>query len=302
MDYIYMSLAIFILLAVISVMSTRSVVRIQQSEVMIIERLGRFNRLLRPGLHVYIPFWESPRFIIWRFIEHDPEGNISYIHRKISRIDLKETVYDFAWQEVITRDNVILKINALLFYQVTDAEKVAYEINNLPFAIEELARAALRSLIGTMTLDETLSSRTNINKELRIILDDAASKWGVKVSRIELQEIDPPAKIREAMEAEMRAERNSRAMIIEADAEKKSQILRSQGEAFAIDCITKMLIGSKIDPTQYMIAMRYIETFKEMVSGKDNKVVYLPFEATAMLSALGGIKDIFKDMKPSPES
>lgn len=313
---------------------TRSILLVRQSEAMVIERLGKFNRLIYAGLRVLVPLLESPRSIEWRYIEHDAEGKITFQHRKISRIDLRETVYDFPKQTVITSDNVVIEIDALLSYQITDPKNVAYEINNLPFAVEKLTQTALRSLIGGMTLDQTLASREVLSENMRVILDEATEKWGVKINRVSLQDINPPKDIRDDMEKVLRAERSRRAAVTEAEgkktaailesegqqgaivnnaeAEKRSLILKSEGEAYArvriaqaeadaIRRITEALHDSKIEPTQYMIAMRYIETLKEMVSGKDNKVVYLPFEATGMLSALGGIKDIFKDMNSSPK-
>ena len=334
MNYILLLLATLAGL-ILLLFLTRSVLLVRQSEAMVIERLGKFNRRIFPGLRFLIPFLESARSIEWRYIEYDAEGKMSFQHRKISRIDLRETIYDFPKQNVITSDNVVTEINALLSYQITDPKNVAYEINNLPFAIEKLAQTALRSLIGEMTLDQTLASREVLSEKMRVILDEATDKWGVKINRVSLQDINPPEEIRDDMEKVMRADRDRRAAVTQAEgkktaailesegqqgaivnnaeADKRRLILKSEGEAYArvrvaqaeadaIRRITEALHDSKIEPTQYMIAMRYIDTLKEMVSGKDNKVVYLPFEATGVLSALGGIKEIFKDMNPAPKS
>ena len=241
-------------------------------------------------------------------------------------IDLREQVYDFPSQQVITRDNVTTEINALLYFQITDPKKAVYEIDNLPNAIEKLTQTSLRNVIGELELDETLTSRDTINTKLQAILDDATNKWGVKVNRVELQDITPPESVRVAMEKQMQAERNRRAEILnaegekqslilrsegekasrinEAEAHKQSEILRAQGEAQAIilnaqaeaDAIRKVaeaVTAGKTDPAAYMLAMKYIDTLREMTSGKDNKTVYVPYEASSVLSSLGSIKTIF---------
>jgi regulator of protease activity HflC (stomatin/prohibitin superfamily) len=246
---------------------------------------------------------------------------------KKERIDLRETVYDFPKQNVITKDNVMTEINALLYFQVMDPVKAMYEIENLPLAIEKLTQTTLRNVIGELDLDECLTSRDTINHKLRAILDDASSKWGVKVNRVELQDINPPRDIREAMEKQMRAERDKRAQIIDAEGSKRAVILqaeavqqkqineaegqkqaqvleaegdaqarirRAQGEAEAIRLVTEAIKGANSDPASYLIAMRYLETFQEMTSGKDNKVVYIPYEASGVLSSIGGIKDMLE--------
>jgi regulator of protease activity HflC (stomatin/prohibitin superfamily) len=246
------------------------------------------------------------------------------------RIDLRETVFDFPRQNVITRDNVVTEINALLYFQVIDPKRAVYEVMNLPQAIEKLTQTTLRNVIGEMDLDETLSSRDKINTKLRGILDQATEKWGVKVTRVELQDINPPKDIRDAMEKQMRAERDRRATILEAEGTKRSQILQAEGqkeaainqaqgrkeaaileaegiaqarirvaeaEAEAIRRITAALATIDSNPANYLIAMKYIETLREMVSGKENKVVYLPYEASAVLGAIGGVKNLF-DVSP----
>ena len=244
---------------------------------------------------------------------------------KRERLDLRETVYDFPKQNVITRDNVMTEINALLYFQIMDPVKAVYEIENLPMAIEKLTQTTLRNVIGELDLDECLTSRDTINHKLRTILDDASNKWGVKVNRVELQDINPPRDIREAMEKQMRAERDKRAQIIdaegtkravilgaeaiqqkqinEAEGQKQAQVLeaegdaqarirRAQGEAEAIRLVSEAIQGTHADPASYLIAMRYLETLQEMTSGENNKVVYIPYEATGVLSSLGGIKDM----------
>lgn len=173
---------------------------VNQAEVIIIERLGKFSRILTPGLHSIVPFVERPRRVLWSYVT-EAEGKRHYRYTKMfERLDLRESVYDFPRQNVITKDNVTMEINALLYYQITDPKSAIYEIDNLPLAIEQLTQTTLRDVVGSMTLDETLTSRALINDRLRIILDEATDKWGVKVNRVELKEINPPSDIRHAME------------------------------------------------------------------------------------------------------
>ena len=244
-----------------------------------------------------------------------------------AKIDLREQVYDFPKQNVITKDNVTTEINALLYFQIVDPIKSVYEIDNLPNAIEKLTQTTLRNVIGELELDETLTSRDTINAKLRAVLDDATNKWGVKVNRVELQDITPPETVRQAMEKQMQAERNRRAEILKAEGEKQSAILNSEGEktsainkaeavkqstlleaegvakakimqaeaeAQAIQLVADAIKATKTDPATYLLATKYIETLKEMTSGKDNKTVYIPYEATNMLGSIGGIKEMFK--------
>lgn len=299
---------------------------VQQSETMVIERLGKYSRTLEAGINIIWPIIDKPRDIMWRFMKEGLDGKNIILKTSVNRIDLRETVYDFPKQNVITKDNVVTEINAILYFQIIDPVKSVYEISNLPDAIEKLTQTTLRNVIGDMNLDETLTSRDTINGKLRAVLDEATHKWGVKVNRVELQDINPPHDIRDAMEKQMRAERDKRASILVAEGEKQSQILQSegqklaainkaegekqsyilraegeaqakiktaQGEAEAIEKITKAVSATKSDPINYLVAIRYIDTMKDMVSGKDNKVIYLPYEATGVLSSIGGIKDMF---------
>ena len=320
----YIVLGVVILLAIVIISAGVKVV--PQSETRVIERLGRFHSVLSPGLNFIIPFVDKPKTIYTRRVESNGPGR--YYVRTIATtvIDLREKVYDFPSQQVITRDNVTTEINALLYFQITDPKKAVYEIDNLPNAIEKLTQTSLRNVIGELELDETLTSRDTINTKLQAILDDATNKWGVKVNRVELQDITPPESVRVAMEKQMQAERNRRAEILnaegekqslilrsegekasrinEAEAHKQSEILRAQGEAQAIilnaqaeaDAIRKVaeaVTAGKTDPAAYMLAMKYIDTLREMTSGKDNKTVYVPYEASSVLSSLGSIKTIF---------
>jgi regulator of protease activity HflC (stomatin/prohibitin superfamily) len=315
---------VLIAIAVLVIIFTIAGVRIvQQSETVIVERLGKYSRTLSAGINIIIPIVDRPRSIIWRYTREGYDGRSYVVKRLVNKIDLRETVYDFPRQNVITKDNVVTEINAILYFQVIDPVKAVYEISNLPDAIEKLTQTTLRNVIGDMNLDETLTSRDTINSKLRTVLDDASHKWGVKVNRVELQDINPPHDIRDAMEKQMRAERDKRAKILTAEAEKQSQILNSeglkeaainkaegdkrskilraegdaearvriaQGESEAITVITNAI--QKGDPVNYLVAIRYIDTLKEMVSGKDNKMIYMPYEATGVLSSIGGIKDL----------
>ena len=289
---------------------------VQQSETVIIERLGRYHKTLSSGVNIIMPFIDKARPMTWRYTLQSSKGTPVVRFSSITHIDLRETVYDFARQSVITRDNVVTEINAILYFQIVDPMRAMYEISNLPVAIEMLTQTSLRNVIGEMDLDETLTSRDTINSKLRDILDEATNKWGVKVNRVELQDINPPRDIRDAMEKQMRAERDKRAQILTAEgqkeaviresegkmqesinhaegarqaeilaaeAEKQAKILRAEGEAVG---------ASGADPAQYLIAMRYLEVLGTMGTSKSDKVVYLPFEATGILSAIGGIKDI----------
>lgn len=320
--YVLLLLAVFVIFIV-----AKGLRIVQQSEAMVIERLGKFHKLLSPGINVIIPVVDKPREITFRFSRELPDGNKFVQFTKKERIDLRETVYDFPRQNVITKDNVMTEINALLYYQVIDPVKAIYEIENLPLAIEKLTQTTLRNVIGELDLDECLTSRDTINAKLRNILDEASHKWGVKVNRVELQDINPPRDIREAMEKQMRAERDRRAQIIDAEGSKRAMILeaegvqqkqineaegqksaqileaegdaqarvrRAQGEAEAIRLVTEAIKGTNADPTSYLIAMKYLETLKEMTSGQNNKVIYIPYEATGVLSSVGGIKDMLE--------
>ena len=182
---------------------------ISQSETMIIERLGRYHRTLNAGINVILPIVERGKDTCTR------RGDGRIVMN--SKIDLREQVFDFDKQSVITKDNVMTEINALLYFQIVDPVKSVYEIQNLPMAIEKLTQTTLRNVVGELELDETLTSRDTINSKLRAVLDDATNKWGVKVNRVELQDITPPQSIRIAMEKQMQAERDRRAEILKAD-------------------------------------------------------------------------------------
>ena len=272
---------------------------------------------MRPGINIIIPFIDRAKEIVavrrGRYIYTDS-------------IDLREQVYDFDKQNVITKDNVQTQINALLYFQIVDPFKAVYEINNLPNAIEKLTQTTLRNIIGELELDQTLTSRDTINTKLRAVLDDATNKWGIKVNRVELQDITPPESVLQAMEKQMQAERNKRATILTSEGEKAAAILKSEGEktaiinkaeadkqmailnaegeaqarirkaeaeAIAIEKITEA-VGKSTNPANYLLAQKYIQMLEDVATGDKTKTVYLPYEATNLMGSIGGIKDLFK--------
>ncbi len=323
----FLFLAIVFLILVVAFFF-RGIIVVKQAEVMIIERLGKYNKTLDSGLNIIIPFIDNAKSLKWKFIKNIGKESIPYV-KEINRIELRETVYDFPKQNVITSDNVTIEINALLYFQVTDPKKAVYEISNLPEAIEKLTQTTLRNVIGGLSLDETLVSRDQINGQLRTILDEATDKWGVKVNRVELQDIIPPREIRTAMEKQMKAERDKRAAILTAEGDKQARILNAHGfrdaeiaraegekraailaaegeaearlkvieaEAEAIKRISASL-GDEKDPANYLVALKYIEAFKNISGNEGDKVVFMPFESSSVLSSLGGIKELFKEGK-----
>ena len=314
-----LNIVLIVLIALVVIYIPRGIKIVSQSETMIVERLGKYNRTLNAGINIILPIIEKAKDTIAR----RQDGRLI----ATSRIDMREQVYDFDKQSVITKDNVMTEINALLYFQIVDPMKAVYEIQNLPVAIEKLTQTTLRNVVGEMELDETLTSRDTINSKLRNVLDDATNKWGVKVNRVELQDITPPESIRRTMELQMQAERNRRAEILKAEGEKQAQILNSEGEkqaeinaaeadkqanilkaegearakilqaeaeAAAIRNISEAVADRGADPVNYLLAVKYIETLKEVASGQENKTVYLPYEATNMLGSIGGIKDLFQ--------
>ena len=313
-DFTYVIIALVVLAVIFIKMS---VVIIPQSETRIIERLGKYYATLKPGINIIIPFIDRAKIIMTL-------NRGRYVYS--STIDLREQVYDFDKQNVITKDNIQMQINALLYFQIVDPFKAVYEINNLTNAIEKLTQTTLRNIIGELELDQTLTSRDTINTKLRAVLDDATNKWGIKVNRVELQDITPPVSVLQAMEKQMQAERNKRATILNSEGEKAAVVLRSEGEktsminraeaskqqailkaegeaqarirkaeaeAIAIKQITEA-VGDTSNPANYLLAQKYIAMLQELATGDKTKTVYLPYEATNLLGSIGGIKDLFK--------
>ena len=313
-----MTYVLIVIVVCILVFAKMALVIIPQSETRIIERLGRYHATLKPGVNIIIPFIDRAKDIVAMV-----RGRYVYTNN----IDLREQVYDVPKQNVITKDNVQTEINALLYFQIVDPFKAVYEINNLPNAIEKLTQTTLRNIIGELELDETLTSRDTINTKLRVVLDDATNKWGIKVNRVELQDITPPESVLNAMEKQMQAERNKRATILTSEGKKASDILQSEGEkmatinraeaekqqailkaegeaqarirkaeaeAIAIQKITEA-VGKSTNPANYLLAQKYIMMLQQVAEGDKTKTVYLPYEATNLMGSIGGIKDLFKE-------
>ncbi len=257
----------------------------------LIERLGKYQRTADSGLTIIFPMVE-----------------------KMQKVDMREQVVDVPPQAVITKDNVAVDVDAVVYYEVTDPVKVTYNVANFYLAATKLAQTNLRNLIGDLALDESLTSREVINTKLRQILDDATDKWGTKVTRVELQRIEPPSDVTEAMHRQMKAERDRRAMILEAEGAKKSAILKSEGQAEAIkkvadadkykkiaiaqgeaDAITSVYRAiHKGNPTNDLIAIKYLEALQSIANGKASKV-FLPYEASGVLGSIGGIAELMKE-------
>ena len=300
-----MHIFLLILLVIIIILAFASIKVVKQSEVYIIERLGKFHKAADAGLTIIIPF----------------------VDRVSSVVLLKEQTMDIPPQGVITKDNVTINIDIVVFYQITDPVKAVYEIQNLKKGVEYLAITSIRDIVGKMDLDETFSSRDSINYQLCTVLGDATDKWGCRVNRVEVQNINPPEDIREAMEKQMNAERNKRALILEAEAQKQSDITvaqgkkeaaileaeaesesrirRATGEANAIKQVAEakakeieMVYDAmmKANPDEKVVQLKSLEALKDIANGESNKV-FIPFDATSALGALGAAKEILKDDK-----
>ncbi len=301
---------------------TQSVKVIGQAEVMVVERFGRFNRVCRSGLNLLIPFMERPRTIDVRYFEADPGGVKRVTSGSTARIDLREQVLSFPSQPVITKDNVTIDIDAVLYYRIADPQKAAYAIQNLPFALETLTRTTLRNIVGDIELDQTLASRDMINKRMREVIEEASIGWGVDVTRVELQAIEPPKDIQQSMELQMRAERERRAAVTNAEASKRaaileaegvqqSQVSRAQGEAEAAVLRAKGLAEARLamadaeaqaiqriagalpggDAAMYLLGMKYLEALPQLTQGKGS-TIFLPAEAAGVMGALGAMRGV----------
>ena len=293
-----------------------------QAEVMVVERLGRFHRVARSGLNILIPFIEAPRTIDVRYFDSDVTGIKRVTSGHTARIDLREQVLNFPSQPVITKDNVTIDIDAVIYYRVADPQKATYSVQNLPYALETLTRTTLRNIVGEMELDTTLTSRDVINKRMREVIEEASIGWGVDVTRVELQAIEPPRDIQQSMELQMRAERERRAAVTNAEAgkraaileaegvresqvrraegEKDAAILRAQGlatarlamaeaEAEAIEKIASALPEGQA--AMYLLGMKYLEALPTLAQGK-NSTIFLPAEAAGVMGAIGGLREL----------
>jgi len=323
-------LGILALLALLIV--TKSFKVVGQAEVLVIERLGKFNRLARSGFNVLIPFIERPRPIDVRYFEADVNGVKKITSGSTARIDLREQVLNFPSQPVITKDNVTIDIDAVLYYRIADPQKATYSIQNLPYALETLTRTTLRNIVGDMELDQTLASRDLINKKMREVIEEASIGWGVDVTRVELQAIEPPRDIQQSMELVMRAERERRAAVTNAEASKRAAILESEGqreaqvrkaegekeaavlraqglaearlamanaEAEAIQRIANSLPDGQA--AMYLLGLKYLEALPHVAQGKGS-TIFLPAEATGVLGAIGGMKELLAKAGTTPQA
>ena len=304
--------------------TTSSIKIIGQAEVMVIERLGRFHRLARSGFNLLVPFIERPRAIDVRYFEADVTGVKRVTSGSTTRIDLREQVLNFPSQPVITKDNVTIDIDAVIYYRIADPQKATYAIQNLPYALETLTRTTLRNIVGDIELDQTLASRDVINQRMRGVVEEAAIGWGVDVTRVELQSIEPPRDIQQSMELQMRAERERRAAVTNAEAGKRAAILEAEGmresqvrraegerdaavlraqglaearlamaqaEAEAIQRITGALPEG--EAAMYLLGLKYLEALPAIAQGKGS-TIFLPAEATGVLGALGGMRELLR--------
>jgi regulator of protease activity HflC (stomatin/prohibitin superfamily) len=307
----------FLFLAIaLLVVAWKTLKIVPQSTVLLIERLGRFNRLATSGLNIIVPFLDSPRAVYW-----------TNVRPGMTSIDLREQFIDLPPQPVITRDNVTINVDSVVYWQITDPVKSVYEVNDLVGGIVQLTITGMRSVMGEMDLDHTLSNRDQINAKLRLILDDATDKWGVKVTRVDVKNINPPEDVRITMEKQMTAERNRRALVLQAEGERQAAITRAEGEkqaaitraegekesailaadgaaqarlraaaaeAQAISQISQS-IGDERQTAQYLITSRYIESLRDMTRNQNSKVIFMPMETSAVMSSVGALKEIFTE-------
>src|SRR5829696_48933 len=295
---------------VLLVIAAKTIRIVPQATVMLVERLGKFHQVASSGLNILVPFLDKPRAVYW-----------TNTRPGLTSIDLREQYIDLPPQPVITRDNVTIHVDSVVYWQITDAVKAVYEMNDLVGGIVQLTITGMRAVMGDMDLDHTLSQRDQINSKLRLILDEATDKWGVKVTRVDVKNINPPEDVRITMEKQMTAERNRRALILQAEGEKQANITRAEGEkqaaitrsegeresailqadgaaqarlkaagadAEAIAQVARVMLDHG-NPAQYLITQRYIESLKEMSLGQNSKVIFMPVETSAMLSSVGVI-------------
>jgi regulator of protease activity HflC (stomatin/prohibitin superfamily) len=301
---------------VLLVIAAKTIKIVPQATVMLVERLGRFSRVAASGLNILVPFFDKPRAVYW-----------TNMRGGITSIDLREQYLDLPPQPVITRDNVTIHVDSVVYWQITDPVKAVYEMNDLVGGIVQLTITGMRAVMGDMDLDHTLSQRDQINGKLRLILDEATDKWGVKVTRVDVKNIDPPEDVRVTMEKQMTAERNRRALVLQAEGERQAAITRAEGEKQAAvtrsegekqsnilqaeglaqarlrqaeaeaQAITQVAQAMQEhgNPAQYLITTRYIESLRDMTKSNNAKVIFMPVETSTMLSAVGTIKEMFAE-------
>ncbi len=310
-------LIIVILIVVGLITAVKGIMIVDQASVKVVERLGKFHKVARSGINFIWPYLDKIR----PFVMRDQIFNY---------VDLREQIMDFPPSAVITRDNVTMEVDAVLFYQITDPVKATYEITNLGNAIVQLTVTSLRNVMGELALDETLTSRETVNTKLRDVLDEATDKWGVKVNRVELKNIEPPREIQDAMAKQMKAERERRAVVTEAEGAKRSAVLEAEGEREAAiaraegekrstileaegtaearvklaeaeaEALKRVRGGlNEANPANYLIALKYLESLEKMSAGQATKI-FLPFEASGILSSLGGIREMLRSEEAAP--
>ncbi len=299
---------IAIVLLVIAVKTIRIV---PQATVMLVERLGKFDKVASSGLNILVPFLDKPRAVYW-----------TNTRPGLTSIDLREQYIDLPPQPVITRDNVTIHVDSVVYWQITDPVKAVYEMNDLVGGIVQLTITGMRAVMGDMDLDHTLSQRDQINSKLRLILDEATDKWGVKVTRVDVKNINPPEDVRITMEKQMTAERNRRALVLQAEGDRQAAITRAEGEKQAAvtraegekqsailaaegaaqarlraaeaesEALSRIAQSVPGDPSQYLITTRYIDSLRDMTKTNNAKVIFMPVETSAMLSSVGAIKEV----------
>lgn len=280
-------IAVLVVLAVLLILATRTFILVRQAETRIVERLGRYHATLGPGLHVIVPV----------------------VDRVVAKIDMREQVVVFQPQSVITKDNLLVAIDSVVYFQVADPERSTYEIQDYLLAIEQLSVTTLRNIIGTMDLEQTLTSRDSINSALRTALDETTGAWGVRISRVELRSITPPANVAQAMEAQMRAEREKRAAILTAEGqqlssitvaegekqaailraqgERQAAILRAEGEAQALSNVVAAIHDSGLDDT--VLAYQQVRQWRDIAAYPSNKLWILPQDLAQAAGAVGRV-------------
>jgi regulator of protease activity HflC (stomatin/prohibitin superfamily) len=302
MSFLQVGYLPIILLVGLVIILIRALVQVPQGFEFTLEKFGRYKRTMEPGLHFILPFFES-------------------VGRKIN---MMEQVLDVSRQEVITKDNAMVGVDAVVFYQVLDAAKAAYEVDNLRLATINLTMTNIRTVVGSMDLDETLSKRDEINHRLLRVVDEATSPWGIKVTRIEIKDIQPPQDLIDSMGRQMKAERDKRANILEAEGFRQAAILKAEGEkqsvmlnaegrkeaafrdaearersaeaeARATEMVSKAIAEGNTNALNYFVAQKYIESLKEFANSPNQKVFFLPVEASSLIASVGGIAELAKD-------